>query len=165
MTRFSVPRRLNHVAYVTRDTAATIRFYEDILGMPLVSYAAADKVPSTGDSGHFLHTFFQMGDGSCIAFFEIEGLPAEALESRLPLWARHLALSVDSPEELEDARQHLLSHGVDVLGPVDHEGIWSSLYFFDPNGVRLEITYQGRSLEEQNLNVHEDVARWLAEHG
>lgn len=165
MTEFRTPRRLNHTVYITRDTAATVAFYRDVLGMRLVSYAAADEVPSTGDKVHFLHTFFEIGDGSMVAFFEIEGLGEEAA-SVVPRWARHLALSVDSEEELMSALRRLKEHDVEVIGPVDHEGIWQSIYFFDPNGVRLELTYQNRALtDEDSARAYEAVEAWLAEHG
>jgi catechol-2,3-dioxygenase len=126
---------------------------------------AADQVPSTGEKGSFLHTFFEMGDGSCIAFFDIEDLPEESMAPSGPRWAPHLALSVNSAEELESARRHLIEHGVDVTGPVDHEGIWNSIYFFDPNGVRLEITFQSRHPAESREDVGKAVTEWLAEHG
>ncbi|MGH9093296.1 MAG: VOC family protein, partial [Acidimicrobiales bacterium] len=81
-------------------------------------------------------------------------------------WARHLAMSVDSEEELLSAMRRLKEHGVEVLGPVDHEGVWSSIYFFDPNGVRLELTYQNRALgDDDAAAAHEGVEAWLAEHG
>jgi glyoxylase I family protein len=165
MVAFTSPRRLNHVAYVTRDTPATIAFYEGVLGMPLISCVSADRVPSTGEEGNFLHTFFEMGDGSCVAFFDIEDLPEESVPSSAPRWAPHLALSVNSAEELESARRHLLQHGIDVTGPVDHEGIWNSIYFFDPNGVRLEITFQSRHPAENRDEVGKAVNEWLADHG
>jgi glyoxylase I family protein len=165
MTEFTAPRSLNHAAYVTWDTAATIAFYRDVMGMRLISYATAEEVPSTGAKNHFLHTFFEMKDRSCIAFFEIEGLPKEQIETVVP-WARHIALSVDSEEELMSAMRHIKEHDVEVLGPVDHEGIWKSLYFFDPNGIRLEITYQNRTFtDEDSEQAYKDVAAWLAEHG
>jgi len=162
----SLPRRLNHVAYVTRDTASTIRFYRDVLGMRLISYAEGDEVPSTQDATPFLHTFFQMGDGSCIAFFEIEGLPEETAASVIPRWAPHLALSVDGQEELDAAQRRLEGAGVEVRGPVEHEGIWKSIYFFDPNGIRLELTWQSRALTDEDADrAAIEVERWLAEHG
>lgn len=164
---FEMPRRLNHVVYVTRDTKATIEFYRDVMGMRLISCATGDEVPSTMDKVHFLHTFFQMKDGSCIAFFEIEDLPEETAPSVIPKWAPHLALSVDSEAELQDALHHLKACGIDVIGPVDHEeGTWQSLYFFDPNGVRLEITYQSRELTDDDASrASKAVEEWLAEHG
>jgi len=159
------PRRLNHVAYVTRDTAATKRFYTEVLGMRLVSYARDESVGSTGDPTTFLHTFFAMSDGACVAFFEIEGVEQDHHDSPLPRWAPHLALSVGSMGELESMRQRLDDAGVEVKGVVEHEGIWSSIYFFDPNGVRLELTYQNRELTDEDAAAADKaVNEWLTEH-
>lgn len=159
------PRSLNHVAYVTCDTARTMAFYTDILKMRLVSYARDASVGSTGEPSAFLHTFFEMADGSCVAFFEIEGVAIDHHESSLPRWAPHLAMSVHSREELEEMQGRLLDAGVEVRGIVEHEGIWSSIYFFDPNGVRLEITYQNRPLDEDDAAAaRKAVAEWLGEH-
>jgi len=134
------PRGLNHVAYVTRDTAATQRFYTGLLGMRLVSYARDESVGSTGEPTAFLHTFFEMESGACVAFFEIEGVDIDHHESALPRWAPHLALSVNSRAELETMKSRLIDAGVEVRGVIEHEGIWSSIYFFDPSGHRLELT-------------------------
>lgn len=161
-----VPRHLNHVAYVTCDTAATKRFYTDLLGMKLVGHALEDVVGSTGERGAFLHTFFAMDDGACVAFFEIEGLTVDHhCESPLPRWAPHLALSVSNLDELDGIHKRLLDAGVEVRGVIDHEGIWSSIYFFDPNGVRLEITYQNRPLNEDDAVAAERaVDEWVRDH-
>lgn len=165
MTTISRPSGLNHVAYVTTDTEVTKRFYTELLGMKLAGYAIEDSVGSTGEPLTFLHTFFAMGDGSCIAFFEIEGQELDHHDSPLPRWAPHLALSVGSVAELEASRQRLLDEGVEVRGIIDHEGIWKSIYFFDPNGVRLELTHQRRPLNEEDAAKAEfAVANWLAEH-
>lgn len=159
------PKGLNHVAYVTKDTAATTRFYTEVLGMKLVGHAIDDSVGSTGEKSRFLHTFFEMGDGSCIAFFEIEGQQHDHHDTPLPRWAAHLALSVDSMEELRAAHQRLLDEGVEVRGVIDHEGVWNSIYFFDPNGVRLELTYQSRPLTDEDAAAAQTaVVQWVAEH-
>lgn len=159
------PQGLNHVAYVTTDTAATKRFYTEVLGMKLVGHAIDDSVGSTGEPTTFLHTFFEMGDGSCIAFFEIEGQKQDHHDTPLPRWAPHLALSVGSMEELNAAHQRLLDEGLEVRGVIDHEGTWNSIYFFDPNGVRLELTYQVRPLTEEDASEAETaVAQWVADH-
>lgn len=164
MDQFVRPGGLNHVAYVTRDTAATRSFYTDVLGMRLIGHAEAESVESTLEPSHFLHTFFEMADGSCIAFFDIEGLGEEAMVSRLPRWAPHLALSVGSDAELQSARERLIANGLEVIGPVDHEGIWSSIYFFDPNGIRLELTHQRRSLTARDAAAAASaVDRWTRE--
>ena len=125
MSDYTRPLGLNHVAYLTRDTARTVDFYTNVLGLRLVGHAIDDKV-SVGESHRFLHTFFEMDDGSCVAFFELQGLDPQPDATIVPPWVRHLALSVDSAEALEQARQRLLDAGVEVVGPVDHEGIWLS---------------------------------------
>ncbi len=165
MSEFQRPTGLNHVAYVTRDTGATRRFYTELLGMTLVGSAEDEQVGSTGESGRFLHTFFQLGDGSCVAFFEIEGVTSDHHETPLPRWAPHLALSLGSREELKSAHQRLTDAGVEVVGVVEHEGIWSSIYFFDPNGVRLELTFQSRELSDEDAaQAAGAVDAWIAGH-
>lgn len=159
------PSGLNHVAYVTTDTGKTKDFYTQVMKMRLVGYAKEETVGSTGDSTSFLHTFFEMGDGTCVAFFEIDGVAIDHHESALPRWAPHLALSVGSREELEEMHQRVLDAGLEVRGVIEHEGIWSSIYFFDPNGVRLEVTYQNRKLtDEDAAEAEKAVAEWLSEH-
>ena len=161
---FTRPKGLNHAAYITWDTEETTRFYTEVLGMRLVAHAQGDQVGSTGESSKFLHTFFQMDDGSCIAFFEVEGVPREAGESAIPSWVRHIALSVGSMEEVEDAKRRLEKHGVEVRGIVDHEGIWNSIYFFDPSGNRIELTYQSEQLTDEHAREAERaVAAWNRE--
>ncbi|CAN5604896.1 VOC family protein [soil metagenome] len=163
MSDFKRPGGVNHVAHVTWDTAETTRFYTEVLGMRLVSHALADQVGSSGEPCRFLHTFFEMGDGSCLAFFDIEGLPAEDRSTVVPSWARHIALSVGSLDELDDAERKLKGHGVEVVGPVDHEGIWTSIYFFDPNGIRLELTHQNRDLTDADAETAQQaVEDWTA---
>lgn len=63
------PQMLNHVAYITRDTSATVDFYTNLLGMELVAAVMDDSIPSTGDPVPYFHSFFKMGDGSTIALF------------------------------------------------------------------------------------------------
>ncbi len=157
MAVFTRPSGLNHVAWVTWNTQETVRFYTEVLGMRLVSHALAEQVGSSGEQTRFLHTFFEMGDGSCIAFFEVEGVPRVQPEAAISSWVRHIALSVDSEAELLDAKQRLEDKGVEVRGVVDHEGIWKSIYFFDPNGVRLELTHQRVPLDDEHAHAAQKV--------
>jgi len=160
----TIARALNHVAYPTSDTAATVRFYTEIMGFRLVDAVRGDMDPERGTPRPFLHTFFAMGSGEIIAFFEIEGLEIPP-DDRVPRWVRHLALSVDSPATLAAWKARLEGHGLRVSGPVDHEGVWSSIYFADPNGVTLELTHQSRPLDDADARrAAELVARWTVEH-
>ena len=155
----SMPRiatRLNHVAYPTFDTAATVRFYTEVMGFRLVD-AVQDAIGRT----RFLHTFFAMESGEIIAFFDIPGLEKPARD-HVPPWVRHLAMSVDSRETLAAWKTRLESHGVHVDGPIDHDGVWSSIYFADPNDVMLELTHQARALDDADAQRAADmVAAWV----
>jgi catechol 2,3-dioxygenase-like lactoylglutathione lyase family enzyme len=157
------PVRLNHLAYVTHDTAGTVAFYTQVMGMPLIEAVMHERVPSTGDPFPYVHFFFRMQDGSTIAFFEAVGLPRRP-EPAHPAYLvfDHLALEVGTPREVDEWKERLEAHEVDVLGPVDH-GIIYSIYFHDPNGIRLEIT----TPLEADWNDRPEVAReivgaWLA---
>lgn len=134
-----VLRRLYHFAYPCRDAEETRHFYEDILGMPLVNCMTAERVPSTGEETPYAHFFFEMGDGSYIAFFDLPNNEMPAPSPNTPAWVQHFAIETDSVDNVHAMRERLAGEGVEVLGPVDH-GFVRSIYFFDPNGLRLEIT-------------------------
>lgn len=159
------PIGLNHLAYPTWDTGETMRFYTEVLGCELVAAVREERVPSTGAETPFLHTFFQMRSGECMAFFEVDEMPPPK-DDGVPSWVRHVALSIDSMAELEEWMARLDEHGVEYIGPVDHEGIWQSIYFFDPNDIRLELTYQTTELDEEHKREAEElIESWMAERG
>lgn len=143
MSAFQSPpiQSLHHYAYRCRDAEETRRFYEDILGLPLVHTVYHERVPSTGEYHPYFHIFFQLGDGSCLAFFDLLDGAGCAPDPQTPNWVNHLALSVESNERLLEMKARLEANGVEVLGVVDHK-IFDSIYFFDPNGIRLELTHQ-----------------------
>jgi catechol 2,3-dioxygenase-like lactoylglutathione lyase family enzyme len=157
------PRMLNHLAYVTHDVAATADFYTRILGMELASTIFDDQVPSTGENFPYFHIFFRMADGSTIAFFECTDLPPPA-RSTHPAYDtfNHVALLAQDPAELRRWRDWLVANGVEVLGPVNHKDMIESIYFHDPNGIRLELT----TPLEPDWNQHTeqgyaDLALWV----
>jgi glyoxylase I family protein len=139
-------RSLHHYAYRCRDAEETRHFYEDILGLPLVFTVYHDHVPSTGEYHPYFHIFFQMGDGSCLAFFDLLDGKACEPDPNTPPWVNHVALNVNSRDELAEMKRRIEANGIEVLGVVDH-GIFDSIYFFDPNGIRLELTFQTASSE------------------
>lgn len=154
---------LNHVAYPTSNTAETVRFYTEVMGFKLAHAVRSDADPESGSARAFLHTFFAMGSGEVIAFFDIAGL-APKPQNDLPRWVRHLALSVDSREAIATWKAYLEAKGIHVSGPVDHDGVWLSIYFGDPNGVTLELTYQSRTLGTHDAEqAAAMVATWNAE--
>ena len=157
------PRMLNHAAWVTDDVEATADFYTRIMGMEIAATVLDDKVPSTGDAFPYFHIFFRMSDGSTMAFFEAPGLPPAATSTH-PAYDifNHFAMQADSPEELHQWREWLGQNDVEVLGPIDHGSILS-IYFHDPNGLRLEIATPLTS--DWNRRVERgqaDLAAWIA---
>ncbi len=148
MSTFIPIRGLHHFAYRCRDAEETRRFYEDLLGLPLTHIVRADTIPSTGEFCPYVHLFFEMTDGSSVAFFDLGDNEASLPSPNTPLWANHLALRVDSTDAVRAAHARLVAAGVDVIGPVDHDGFVLSIYFFDPNGVRLELTTNTASADE-----------------
>lgn len=131
-------RCVNHLAFITNDIVKTVRFYRDLLGMQL-----------TAGIGHdgYRHYFFRMGDqASHVAFFEYEG--AQPMNQKFPgnrttepIGFDHVSFTVDSREDLFALKDTLEAAGLDVHGAVDH-GLFWSIYFFDPNGIPLEATWE-----------------------
>jgi catechol 2,3-dioxygenase-like lactoylglutathione lyase family enzyme len=156
---------LHHFAWRCRDSEETRRFYEGLLGLPLVHVIRADHVPSTGEYCPYVHIFFRLGDGSHIAFFDLgDGIAAEP-SPNTPTWVNHLALRVGSIQALLQAKDRLQAAGVEVIGPTDHH-IIQSIYFFDPNGIRLELTVPTVPAEEmQRLAsvAHAEADTWARE--
>jgi catechol 2,3-dioxygenase-like lactoylglutathione lyase family enzyme len=142
---------LSHVAYITRDSAATADFYSRIMGMELVNAVLDDAIPSTGEPIPYFHSFFRMLDGSTIAFFEAPELPPLSGPPH-PAYNtfQHIALQVGSTELVDEWHRWLVANRIDVLGPIDHRIIYS-IYFHDLNGIRLEITTP--LLAEWNDNI------------
>jgi glyoxylase I family protein len=163
-TPFEPIRRLHHFAYRCRDGEETRAFYEDLLGLPLTHILRAETIPSTGENCPYVHLFFSLGDGSCVAFFDLGDDQAAEPSPNTPAWCNHLALKVDSVESLERARQRLIAAGVEVLGTTDHH-IVKSIYFFDPNGVRLELTADvDFEVSEKEIEAsHAFLDAWTAE--
>ena len=129
-------QQLHHYAYKARDAEETRHFYEDILGLPLYHIIQSDYVPSTGEYCPYTHFFFRLQDGSFIAFFDLGDDVKPEPSPNTPLWVNHIAFRVNTVQELEDTKARLQAHGVEVLGVTDHH-IFKSIYFFDPNGIRL----------------------------
>lgn len=133
-------KSLHHVALATRDAEATYAFYTGILRMPLVH----TEVHRQGE-GSFRHFFFDLGDGSALAFFEVDGVGERPDYSTristglgLPIWVNHVAFRLDSLDELRAMRQRLQDGGVESLREIDH-GWAQSLYAVDPNGILVEF--------------------------
>lgn len=125
---------LHHNAYRCRDSEQTRRFYEDFLGLPLVE-AFEIKTTMTGRGTSVLHSFYQMADGSCLAFFEAPDRPFEFKDQHD--FDLHIALQVDQ-QTLEQMFERGKAAGIETRGVSDH-GFIHSIYFRDPNGYVIEL--------------------------
>ncbi len=130
---------LHHVAYRCRDAQETADFYTRYLHLPFKMAFAENRVPSTKEWSPHVHIFFQMANGSYIAFFELPESDPLTHDPNTPTWVQHLALEVPDLDTLAQYQRDLEADGIEVVGPTDH-GFCRSIYFFDPNGHRLELT-------------------------
>jgi catechol 2,3-dioxygenase-like lactoylglutathione lyase family enzyme len=142
---------INHVALVTSDMEATIRFWRDLLGMRLVS--------GFGEQG-FRHYFFALDEYSALGFFEWDG--AEPLERKLhgqpisgPIGFDHLAFTLASEEEVWQVKDTLEAAGFPCSDLIDH-GFIHSVYSFDPNGIPIEFCYAVGAQEDES-NLHDST--------
>lgn len=129
---------IHHVAYRCRDAKQTVEFYETHLGMTFTTAFAEDEVPSTGEHDPYMHVFLDAGGGNILAFFELPQQPDMGRDQNTPEWVQHIAFKIDSLDDLVTLRDQLRASDIDVIGPTNH-GVFKSIYFFDPNGHRLEV--------------------------
>lgn len=129
---------VHHVAYRCKDAKQTVEFYHDVLGMDFQLAIAEDHVPSTGAYDPYMHIFLDAGNGNVLAFFELPEQPDMDRDHNTPQWVQHIAFKVATMDDLMAAKARAEAHGLDVIGPTNH-GIFRSIYFFDPNGHRLEL--------------------------
>ena len=130
--------RIHHVAYRCKDAKQTVEWYVKHLNMDFVLAIAEDLVPSTKALDPYMHVFLDAGQGNVLAFFELPNSPEMGRDPHTPEWVQHLAFKVKSMEALEAIKQKLEADGIEVVGVTDHT-IFKSIYFFDPNGHRLEV--------------------------
>lgn len=142
-------KSLHHAAFRCKDAKETVEFYTNILGLKFIHAMGEDHVPSTGAYSPHIHIFFQMEDGSCIAFFELpnDTGAASGRDPQTPGWVQHFAFRVKDMDTLLQARDDMIAKGVDVLGPVNHDDFLQSIYFFDPSGHRLELSVHTATAE------------------
>lgn len=147
--RYDVSTRgVHHLALTTDDMKKTTEFYVDVLGMPLVH---AMKVPpglGTGPKNRgnppyeeVRHYFFDMGNDSLLAFFEIpKGEEPESNRNAIG-GMQHVAFTV-TVEKFKDIERRLADHGIENSGAIPQLPGLLGIYFYDPNGIRLEFACQ-----------------------
>jgi catechol 2,3-dioxygenase-like lactoylglutathione lyase family enzyme len=154
-------KRIHHVAYRCRDAKETVEFYQRVLNMDFVLAIAENEVPSTGAPDPYMHIFMDAGMGNVLAFFELPTQPDMDRDHNTPEWVQHIAFEVENVEALLAAKAKVEAEGLDVIGPTNH-GIFKSIYFFDPNGHRLELAANTHT-PEQMAELHKVAPDMLEE--
>ena len=162
-----LPSRLHHTAYVTNDLEATRKFYEEVIGLPLVAtWCEADEL--FGETRTYCHCFFGIGDGGALAFFQFANArDQELFGPKIPASPfNHIALNVDA-ETQAGIEKRIAAAG--IKGPdtyVLEHGYCRSVYVNDPNGLILEFTHDHPDAEKINSirmkDAHSELKRWLA---
>ena len=128
----SIGRGVHHLALICADPERTIRFYQDVVGFPLV------ELFENRDYEGSSHFFFDIGNGNMLGFFDFPGLGLEPVPEGLG-GVQHFAISV-TPEVFEAAKVRLADAGVEYLGP--DMGVKESIYFKDPDNIQVELIRQ-----------------------
>lgn len=152
---------IHHVAYRCSDSQQTVDFYTQVLG---AKYSASHRSRTRhADRSEMLHTFFELEDGSHIAFFELPEREPMGWDPNTPRWVQHIAFKVGSVEVQMEVKRRLEALGYDVDGPKNGPTC-SSIYFLDPSGHRLEVAVPHR-LDKAALErrAREDLAKWNVE--
>ncbi|MFQ5658995.1 MAG: VOC family protein [Gammaproteobacteria bacterium] len=160
--------RLHHNAYVTGDMEAVRKFYEEIIGMPLVS-TWCEKTMLFGKERTYMHCFFDMGGGECLAFFQFANKEdqQEFGPELIPSGFRHIAMKVVDKAAQEAIRDRLIAAGYQEpeMYVLEH-GYCNSLYVYDPSGLLIEFVVDHPDVEkinaEQRSKAHAELMRWLA---
>ncbi len=129
---------IHHVAYRCHDAKETVEWYVKNLNMNFVLAIAEDQVPSTKEPDPYMHVFLDAGQDNVLAFFELPTKAKMGRDENTPEWVQHIAFKVKDMDTLLEYKAHLEANDVEVLGITDHS-VFHSIYFFDPNGHRLEL--------------------------
>ena len=154
-------KRIHHVAYRCKDAKETVDFYKRVLNMDFECAFAENEVPSTKEPDPYMHIFLDAGMGNILAFFELPTKEPMDRDQNTPEWVQHIAFEVADEEALLAAKAHVEAEGLDVIGPTDH-GVFMSIYFFDPNGHRLELA-ANTGTPAQLRKLHEVAPAMLEE--
>jgi glyoxylase I family protein len=166
MARTHLPLRLHHYAWVTKDQEANRRFFEDVMGMPLVAtWCERAWNPEAGRELEYCHTFYALADGGAIAFFQFADQSLyEQFRAQHPRQAHfpHIALKVDR-ETFDEAERRLEAAGI-TYRVTDH-GYCRSLYVMTPDELKLELTLDPDNVADieaaRRADAHSELARWL----
>ncbi|MFN0163215.1 MAG: VOC family protein [Burkholderiales bacterium] len=158
---------VHHLAFRCRDAEETRRFYEDVLGLELTAALALDEVSGTNARERYMHLFFRMAGGDFVAFFDVpDHLDDPAQFDRKWGFDQHFAMAVDTRADLLAFQARIRAAGVTCMGPLDHH-FCHSIYFYDPNGVQVELTWKVPEHEvimgEEKAAARERIRAWSQE--
>ena len=166
-TKAKLPSRLHHTAYVSRDLEATRKFYEEIIGLPLLA-TWCERDMLFGAERTYAHCFFGLGDGGALAFFQFaEAGDQEQFGPKMPFTPfHHIALNVDA-ETQQGIEKRLKDAGYqEPQSFVLEHGYCRSVYVTDPNGMIVEFTLDHPEVQKINRDAlgraHTELKRWLA---
>jgi len=136
-----ITKGLHHVAYRCINAQETVDFYTKVLDMPYAMAMAEDHVPSTHEPDPYMHIFFDIGDGSFLAFFEIPKGAEEQTNRNALGGMQHVAFVVTA-EKFKEIEQRLDAHGIERTDAIPQLPGLLGIYFYDPNGIRMEMACQ-----------------------
>jgi len=159
--------RLHHNAHVTTNMEAVRKFYEEIIGFPLIA-TWCEKTDLFGKERTYMHCFFEIGNGECLAFFQFANEDdQQEFGPELPLSGfRHIAMKVDQ-ETQDGIRDRLAAAGCKEPDTyILNHGYCYSLYVFDPAKLLIEFTVDHENVDqindEQRGKARSELKRWLA---
>jgi glyoxylase I family protein len=163
----NLPLRLHHYAWVTKDHELNRKFFEDVLGMPLIAtWCERAHVAEIGRELEYCHAFYGLADGGAIAFFQFaDPQMYELFKAQHPRQARfgHIALKVDR-KTFEDTERRLKA--ADIKYRITDHGYCQSLYMMTPDELKLEFTLDPDNVAEidamRRADAHSELKRWLA---
>src|SRR5437870_3124640 len=163
-----LPSRLHHNAFVVRDHETNRRFFEDLLGIPLVAtWCEKNYSTEMQKEIEFCHTFFGMADGSALAFFQFADpeMYEQTQAEKPPKIGRHYHIAFKAePDTYEELKQRLERAG-EKYRETNH-GYCKSIYVNSPDGLIVEFTQDPEDVAEidavRRSDAHSELTRWLA---
>lgn len=156
-------RGMHHHAFRSCDIEKTRKFYEEVIGLPLIATFVETENPLYEDGPSYIHVFFELGDGSCLAFFQFQPNGEPTGFAPRDSFDHHIALEVDGIEAVKAAERRYQELGLEHH--IHDHGYVYSLYTKDPNGMIVELTTKvditAEVMSERRRTSHEDLRKWL----
>lgn len=165
-SKIPVIQGVHHAAYLCFDANETRKFYEDVCGLKTVAAFTFDGIVDTPIQIRYMHIFFEMADGNCIAFFDLPTKLRPNDFKRNSGFKQHIAMRVNTEDEMLAFKKRWEDAGYHVDGPLDHHFV-KSIYTYDPNGIQVEITVKAKEYDaimaHEESMVGKNLADWEKE--